>query len=474
MDHDVSGVPPGLTLDTFAGQILDGASHAAVAVMRGPDLLGMVGAKQVRRIRRDQWAATRAEDLMVSGDALPRVAPEMSLRDALDRLHRSGLDGLPVVEAGALTGIVTRRAVAKAVAEAARNRLRPGGASGLVSGDRLLSVEEARDAVFAAIAGPTPAEVAWLMEARGRVPAEPVTSPIALPPWDNSAMDGYAIRPADVAAATEDAPVPPRGHRRGPRRPGAGGHGPARHGGPDRHRRAGPARRRTRSSRSRRRRRSTRPVAPPGPRGRDATGPLPAGDPGPRGRPAGRLRSGAPAATSRPGPGSSTRGTVLTPAAIGLAAGVGLDQLSVHRRPIVGILATGDEVRSPGRDLGPAGIPDANGPGLVAMVEAAGGDPRVLGHRQGPPRRRQVADLRRARRGRRRADRVGRRLGRAVRRRAGRVRGLRDGRPVARRRPAGQAVRVRHGPRARPTAARTRRGPRPCCSGCPATRSRRS
>ncbi len=47
--------------------------------------------------------------------------------------------------------------------------------------------------------------------------------------------------------------------------------------------------------------------------------------------------------------------------------------------PIVGILATGDEVRSPGRDLGPAGIPDANGPGLVAMVEAAGGDPRVLG-----------------------------------------------------------------------------------------------
>jgi molybdopterin molybdotransferase len=51
----------------------------------------------------------------------------------------------------------------------------------------------------------------------------------------------------------------------------------------------------------------------------------------------------------------------------------------VHRRPSVGILATGDEVRAPGSDLGPAGIPDANGPGLVAMVEAAGGDPRVLG-----------------------------------------------------------------------------------------------
>ena len=128
MDHDVSGVPPGLTLDTFADQLIDGATRAAVAVMRGPELLGIVGEKQIRRIRRDRWAATRAEDLMVSGDAMPKVGPEMSLRDALDQLHRSGLDGLPVIEAGALTGIVTRRAVAKAVAEAARNRLRTRGA----------------------------------------------------------------------------------------------------------------------------------------------------------------------------------------------------------------------------------------------------------------------------------------------------------------------------------------------------------
>jgi Zn-dependent protease/CBS domain-containing protein len=128
MEHDVSGVPPGLTLDTFADQILDGASPASVAVLRGPDLLGMVGAKQVRRIRRDRWSSTRAEDLMVSGDALPSVGPEMSLRDALDQLHRSGLDGLPVLESGTLTGIVTRRAVAKAIAEAVRDRVRTGGA----------------------------------------------------------------------------------------------------------------------------------------------------------------------------------------------------------------------------------------------------------------------------------------------------------------------------------------------------------
>ena len=43
--------------------------------------------------------------------------------------------------------------------------------------------------------------------ALGRVLAAPVTAAVSLPPWDNSAMDGFAIRAADVAQATEDAPV---------------------------------------------------------------------------------------------------------------------------------------------------------------------------------------------------------------------------------------------------------------------------
>jgi len=231
--------------------------------------------------------------------------------------------------------------------------------------------------VFAAIAGPTPAEVAWLIEARGRVVAEPVTSPMALPPWDNSAMDGYALRAADVAAATEDEPsridvigevragqAPDVTVRRGtavriatgaPVPPGADAVVPVE---------------------------GTTPLDaagdPAGPRGRDATGPLPAAILVHTATPVGGSirRAGSDLAAGTPILGA---GTVLTPAAIGLAAGVGLDQLHVHRRPIVGILTTGDEVRAPGRELGPAGIPDANGPGLVALVEAAGGDPRVLG-----------------------------------------------------------------------------------------------
>jgi molybdopterin molybdotransferase len=246
-----------------------------------------------------------------------------------------------------------------------------------VTADRLLSVEEARDRVFAAIAGPTPSEVAWLSEALGRVSAEALTSPIDLPPWDNSAMDGYAIRARDTATANDDAPAnlevigevragqPPETEvRRGtavriatgaPVPPGADAVIPVE---------------------------QTTPLdatgAPAGERGRDATGPLPA-----------RI---AAHATIEPG-GSIRRkgsdlaagttiiepGTILTPAVIGLAAGVGLELVNVHRKPHVSVLATGDEVRGRGANLGPAGIPDANGPALMAMVEAAGGYPDTLG-----------------------------------------------------------------------------------------------
>jgi molybdenum cofactor synthesis domain-containing protein len=69
----------------------------------------------------------------------------------------------------------------------------------------------------------------------------------------------------------------------------------------------------------------------------------------------------------------------MTAAGIGLAAGAGIPQLSVHRRPQVHVLATGDEVRPAGQALGAAGIPDANGPGIMALVDAAGGEANALG-----------------------------------------------------------------------------------------------
>ena len=46
-----------------------------------------------------------------------------------------------------------------------------------------------------------------LVDAVGCVPAEAVTAGDAVPPFANTAMDGYAVRAADVAGATEDAPA---------------------------------------------------------------------------------------------------------------------------------------------------------------------------------------------------------------------------------------------------------------------------
>src|SRR3569833_3376275 len=51
-----------------------------------------------------------------------------------------------------------------------------------------------------------PLEVA-LLEAVHGVLAEPVTAPVSLPPFDNSAMDGYAVVASDVAGVSETSPV---------------------------------------------------------------------------------------------------------------------------------------------------------------------------------------------------------------------------------------------------------------------------
>jgi molybdopterin molybdotransferase len=69
-----------------------------------------------------------------------------------------------------------------------------------------VSVKEASDQILAAIR-PLPAEHVPLRAALGRVLAEDVFSPIEHPPWDNSSMDGYAVRSADVLAAHADSPV---------------------------------------------------------------------------------------------------------------------------------------------------------------------------------------------------------------------------------------------------------------------------
>jgi molybdopterin molybdotransferase len=91
-------------------------------------------------------------------------------------------------------------------------------------------------------------------------------------------------------------------------------------------------------------------------------------------------------------------GTRLTPFQIGLAAAVDRSELLVARRPRVSILCTGEELRSPGSPATPGTIPDSNGPSLAALVTAAGAIP-LLTARSGDTLEATEAALRGALRG---------------------------------------------------------------------------
>lgn len=243
--------------------------------------------------------------------------------------------------------------------------------------DRLLSADEAIAAVLAAVQRPTEPEWISLFDAVDRVAAEDLLAKIDLPPWPNSAMDGYAVRSSDLAGASEDQPV--RLDVVGDIAAG---------GDPEVEVSRGSAVRIATGARLPAGADAVVPVElttpagadglATGPRGRDATGPVPpailvheavgAG---------GNIR--ARASDLKAGSLVLQAGTEIRPATVAIAAGAGHDSVHVHRRPVVGVMVTGDEIRAPGSDLGPSGIPDANGPALLAYVQAAGGDPRSLG-----------------------------------------------------------------------------------------------
>jgi molybdopterin molybdotransferase len=240
----------------------------------------------------------------------------------------------------------------------------------------LVPVEVAQATVLAGVEPLGPDAPLGPEAALGRVLAESVTAATSLPPWDNSAMDGYAIRAEDVAAAEEAGPV--RLVVVGETRAGVA---------PDARVLEGTAVRIATGAPVPAGADAVVPVEETTPidsagtagrRGREATGPLPAAclvhramDPGSHIRRRGSdIDAGAVVAVP---------GDVVTPAVVALAAGAGATQVLVRRRPVVAVLATGDEVRAAGSPLGPAGIPDANGPGIRSLVRDAGGEAIDLG-----------------------------------------------------------------------------------------------
>ena len=122
MEREVASVAPNLTVDTFGDRLLESGDGSAMPVLADEEIVGLIGATQLRRLRRGAWSTTRAEDLMVAPPRLTFLEARDTLWSALDRLRRTGLDGLPVVDAGALLGIVTRQSIAETIQNRAKLR----------------------------------------------------------------------------------------------------------------------------------------------------------------------------------------------------------------------------------------------------------------------------------------------------------------------------------------------------------------
>jgi molybdopterin molybdotransferase len=222
----------------------------------------------------------------------------------------------------------------------------------------VIPVEEALERILSRITVLGDERVA-LLDALDRVLAESVVAERDIPPWPNSSMDGYALRSADTQGA--DAGRPARLTLAG-------------------HVAAG--------------RLAERPLGPgetyriftgaPLPEGADAV--IPQEDvtvegtvvrvprrlkPGDYVRPRGE--------DMRPGDRLFEAGRALSPADLGVLATVGRSRVAVIRRPVVGILSTGDEIADLGTPVGPGQIPNSNTYSLMAQVRTAGADPLNLG-----------------------------------------------------------------------------------------------
>jgi len=217
----------------------------------------------------------------------------------------------------------------------------------------LIALEEARAHVLARVAPLPPVELP-LMDALGAVTADAVVAGESVPPFANSAMDGYAVRAVD----TIDAPVELKVV--GMIAAGSAG---------DVHVGAGEAARIM--------------TGAPVPDGADAVVLVErtrtegdvvtieiAVEPGTALRAAGD--------DVRPGDVVVAAGTVLTPGHLGVLASVGVERVVVHRRPRVGVLSTGDELVVSG-PLGRGQIRDSNRPTLLALVREAGFEAIDLG-----------------------------------------------------------------------------------------------
>jgi len=223
----------------------------------------------------------------------------------------------------------------------------------------MCSLEQALEKILAAVV-PLPAHAVALANAFRRIAAAPVFSPVNLPPADNSSVDGYAVRVADLAAATGAAPVTLC----------LAGYAPAG--------------------------KTFLGTVEPGtcvrvftgsvlPRGADAVVMQEDVEPQP-GHPRNFLffEKVKPWENARFLGEDVKRGCILivagekfTSGRLALLAATGIDMVPCCRQPVVGLVATGSELREPGRPLEPGAIYESNRLSLSVLAEQAGAVTRI-------------------------------------------------------------------------------------------------
>lgn len=231
----------------------------------------------------------------------------------------------------------------------------------------LLPVNQAR-AQLANAFTPLPVETLPIAHALGRVLAENLCAPFNLPPFDNSSMDGFAIRTADLHSATRDTPVTLHVIEDIP---------------------AGALPQKTLYPGSTARV-MTGAALPPA---ADAVLPVEQTNLAPRFTPGSPLPETI-LAYSCPQPGAYIRragedaplgATLLyapirlTPQHIGLLAMLGKTHVQVYQQPRVCLISTGDELLEPGQPLQPGKIYNSNSPMLASLLHQHGAQPIVLG-----------------------------------------------------------------------------------------------
>jgi molybdopterin molybdotransferase len=233
----------------------------------------------------------------------------------------------------------------------------------------MISVEEARKRVLDVVEPVAPEDVR-LADGRGLVLASDLLAPHPLPRFDNSAMDGYALRGAEGAGASEDSPLDLEVV------------GEVRAGDPgDLEVRPGSAARVM--------------TGAPLPLGADAVVPVEETE-----ERDGRVRVMAPTPRGRhvrPSGEDVEKGQVLVragielgPGEIALLASMGLSPVSVRRGPKVAVIVTGDELVEPEETPAPGQIRDSNSVALRALVEEAGAE--VVPFERVPDRRDAVVE----------------------------------------------------------------------------------